>query len=90
MINVRNGVINRLAKEKRTPKGEKAMTELQNFVNGFGFGISKEKLIEKAYRQLSADGHDCYILNGRYIGIDGKEYQLIKSRKHDAWIAKEF
>ncbi len=75
------------------PKGkrrDKSMKELQEFVNGFGFGISKEKLIEKAYRQLSADGHDCYILNGRYIGIDGKEYQLIKSRKNDAWIAKEF
>ena len=66
------------------------MRELQDFVNGYGLGISKEKLIVKAYRQLSADGHDCYILNDRYIGIDGKEYQLIKSRKEDRWIAKEF
>ena len=66
------------------------MKALQDFVNGYGFGISKEKLIVKAYRQLSADGHDCYILNDRYIGVDGEEFQLIKSRKHDAWIVKPF
>lgn len=66
------------------------MTALQNFIDNYGFGISKEKLIEKAYRQLSVDGHDCYIINDRYIGIDGKEYQIIKSRKQNGWIAKEF
>lgn len=66
------------------------MTALQNFVNNFGLGISKENLIKKAYGQLTADGHDCCILNGKYIIIDGKEYQLIKSRKEDRWIAKEF
>lgn len=66
------------------------MTALQNFVNNFGLGISKEKLVEKAYRQLSVDGHDCCILNGKYLIIDGKEYQLIKSKKENRWIAKEF
>ena len=66
------------------------MKELQNFVNGYGLGISKEKLIEKAYFQLTADGHDCYTINDRYISIDGKDYQLIKSRKEDRWVVKEF
>lgn len=66
------------------------MTALQNFVDGYGFGISKEKLIIKAYRQLSADGHNCYIINDKYIGIDGEEFQLIKSRKEDRWIVKKF
>lgn len=66
------------------------MLALQNFVNNFGFGISKENLITKAYRQLSADGHDCYIINGKYISVDGEEFQLIKSRKEDRWIVKEF
>ena len=27
------------------------MTELQNFIDGYGFGISVQKLAEKAYRQ---------------------------------------
>lgn len=66
------------------------MKELQNFVDGYGFGISKEKLVEKAYWQMRAEGHDCYIINDRYIGIDGKEYQLIKSRKQNRWIVKEY
>ena len=66
------------------------MTALQNFVDQFGFGISKEKLIEKAYFQLTADGHDCVILNTKYIIVDGEELQLIKSRKEDRWIVKEF
>ena len=26
------------------------MTELQNFIDGYGFGISVQKLAEKAYR----------------------------------------
>ena len=66
------------------------MTALQNYIDGYGFGISKKNLIEKAYRQLTADGHDCYIINDLYIGIDGKEYQIIKSIKQNSWIAKEF
>lgn len=68
----------------------KSMEALQNFVNNFGLGISKEKLITKAYRQLSVDGHDCYIINDLYINIDGEDLQLIKSRKNDCWIVKTF
>lgn len=65
------------------------MKALQDFVDGYGFEISKEKLIERAYFQMKADGHDCYVINDRYIGIDGKEYYLSKSRKHNRWIVKE-
>lgn len=66
------------------------MKELQAFVDGYGFGISKKKLVERAYWQMVADGHDCYIINDLYIGVDGGEYQLIKSRKQNRWIVKEF
>jgi len=65
------------------------MTRLKEIINGYGFGISKKNLIEKAYRILEAEGHDAYILNDIYIGIDGTEYQIIKSRKQNGWIAKE-
>lgn len=66
------------------------MEALQNFVNGFGFGISKEKLVEKAYFKLTSDGHKCYTINDRYISVDGEDFQLIKSRKEDRWIVKQF
>ena len=65
------------------------MERLQQIINEFGFGISKEKLIEKAYRVLEAEGHEVYILNDKYIGIDGYEYQVIKSTKENRWVAKE-
>lgn len=78
----------RLTKEE-VQEQEDAMQALQVFVDGYGLGISKEKLVIKAYYSLSAK-HDCYTINGRYISIDGKEFQLIKSRKQDRWIVKEF
>lgn len=65
------------------------MERLQQIINGFGFGIVKEKLIEKAYRVLEAEGHEVYILNDKYIGVDGYEYQVIKSIKEGRWVAKE-
>ena len=58
------------------------MKELQEFVNGFGFGISKEKLIEKAYRQLSADGHDCYCKTCK--ALKRKKWRDAKKAKESA------
>jgi hypothetical protein len=66
------------------------MKALQDILDGYGLGISKEQLVKKVYSRLSLDGHECYILNERYIGVDGVEYQFIKSRKECRWIAKEF
>ena len=66
------------------------MKDLQNFVNGFGFGISVQKLAEKAYRQMAVLGHDVCILNDRYLIMDGASYMLRKSRKQGGWIVKEF
>ena len=65
------------------------MERLQKIVNEFGFGITKEKLIERAYRALVAEGCNVYILNDKYIGIDGYEYQVIKSTKKGHWVVKE-
>ena len=66
------------------------MTALQNFVDGIGLGISKEKLVHYAYRFMVADGHDCCVLNEKYIIVDGKDYQFIKSKKQGRWIVKGF
>ena len=66
------------------------MTELQNFVDGFGFGISVEKLADKACRQMELLGHDVCIVNDRYLEVDGTTYLFSKSRKHGRWIVKAF
>ena len=64
------------------------MKELQEFVNGYGLGISKKELVSRAYNRLRANGHSCYIINDLYIACGGKEYQLIKSNKEHRWIVK--
>ena len=63
-------------------------SEIQGIVDFYGLGISKEKLAEKAYRVLEMNGHDCYILNGKYIGVDGEEFQFIKNKVNGCWIVK--
>ena len=66
------------------------MKELQEFVNNYGLGISKAELISKAYYKLSANHDDIYTINDLYIHIDGSDYQVIKSKKENRWIVKEF
>lgn len=66
------------------------MSEIQGFVDFYGLGISKEKLASKAYRFMEGNGHQCYVLNGKYIGVDGEEFQFIKSIKEGRWIVKAF
>lgn len=66
------------------------MTELQNFVDGFGFGISVEKLADKAYTKMALLGHDVCLVNDRYLEVDGTTYLFSKSRKHGKWIVKAF
>ena len=66
------------------------MEELQRFVDGFGLGISVEKLASKAYNEMSKMGHEVWIVNDRYLAVDGHEYQFIQSRKNNRWIVKEF
>lgn len=66
------------------------MNELQNFVSQFGLGISVEKLASKAYFHMRALGHKAYIVNDRYLEVDGRNFQLIKSRAHGCWKVKEY
>ena len=66
------------------------MTELQNFIDGYGFGISVQKLAEKAYRHMESKGHKVCMVNERYLEVDGTTYFFSKSRKHGHWIAKAF
>ena len=66
------------------------MKALQNFVDQFGLGISKEKLVNKAYYAMEALGYNVCILNEKYLVINGINYQFIKSRKEARWIVKAF
>lgn len=63
--------------------------KIQNFIDDWGLGLSVKDLAEKAYRFMEAEGHDSYVLNERYIGVDDVEYRFIKSRKENRWVVKE-
>ena len=66
------------------------MTELQNYIEGYGFGISVKELAHRAYRYMESKGHKVCIVNDRYLEVDGTTYLFSKSRKHGRWIAKAF
>ena len=66
------------------------MRELQEYINGYGFGISVKELAHRAYRHLESLGHKVCIVNDRYLEVDGTTYLFSKSRKHGGWIAKAF
>lgn len=66
------------------------MTELQNYIDGFGFGISVKELASKAYRFMASNGYKVCIINDRYLDVDGTTYLFSKSRKNGRWIAKAF
>ena len=63
---------------------------LQGFVDQFGLGISKEKLVGRAYNYLRSKGLWAYVINEKYIGVDEEEFQFIKSRKQNRWIVEQF
>ena len=64
------------------------MEKVQGFVSGWGLGMSKEAMVDKVYRFMERE-HDVCCLNGKYIIIDGNEFQFIKSRKDYCWYVKE-
>jgi len=65
------------------------MNTIQNYVNGFGFGISVNELASKIYFKLASLGYDPCIVNDRYIEVDGITYQLRKTRSKGHWTVVE-
>lgn len=66
------------------------METLQNFVNGFGIGISKEDLVLQTYYFMKAQGHECYtISDNKYLGVNGVDYKFIRSKAKNCWTVKE-
>lgn len=64
------------------------MKELQEYIERYGFGISKKELATKAYWRMVAMGKDVAIMNDLYLIIDGTTYYFSKSKKYGKWIAK--
>lgn len=63
---------------------------LQNFAGGFGLGITKEKLADRAYTEMKKLGYDAAVLNEKYLTVNGTNYQFIKDRKTGSWKVREF
>lgn len=66
------------------------MTELQNYIDGYGFGISVKELAHRAYRHMANEGYKVCIVNDHYLEVDGTTFLFSKSRKNGRWIAKAF
>ena len=66
------------------------MTELQNYIEGYGFGISVKELAHRAYRYMESKGHKVCMVNERYLEVDGTTYFFSKSRKNGRWEVKTF
>lgn len=67
---------------------ENIKTLIQNFVNGFGTGCSKENMISNVHRFLNNKNIDNCILNDRYIEIENFIFELIRKRSQGIWIVK--
>lgn len=63
--------------------------KIQNYIFNWGLGLTVRDLAIKVYEFMEAEGHESYILNDRYIGVDGVEYRFIKNRREGRWVVKE-
>lgn len=65
------------------------MKFLQDELDKYGLGISKERLTEQMYRAARNNGGDVYTVNDRYLAVNGKngivEFQFIKSNAEGKW-----
>ncbi len=61
---------------------------IQNYLDGFGTGISKEKMVSKVYRYLETFGIHACILNDKYLELENHIYELIRQRSKDSWLVK--
>lgn len=61
---------------------------IQNYLNGFGTGISKEKMVSKVYCFLSFHGVNSCILNDKYLEIENHIYEFIRQRSKGSWLVK--
>lgn len=61
---------------------------IQHYLDGFGTGISKEKMVSKVYRYLETFGIHACILNDKYLELENHIYELIRQRSKDSWLVK--
>lgn len=67
---------------------EEVKQVIQNFVNGFGTGCSKEKMIYNVHFYLRSQEIDNCVLNDKYIEYDGHVIELIRKRSIGIWAVK--
>lgn len=64
--------------------------ELEYHANQHPLRRKVEEVISKCCWHLLGHGIQTTILNERYLIHEGKNYQLIRNRKDNKWIAKEW
>lgn len=66
------------------------LERIQREADKYGFAIKVERLAVQIYRNLRAEGVNVCLLNERYLTAEGRDYQLLKTRKKGCWTVKEF
>lgn len=61
---------------------------IQNYINNFGTGISKENMVTKIHRYLIGSGIDNCILNDKYIEVENHIFEFIRKRSINSWLVK--
>jgi len=66
------------------------LEKIQNEADKYGFAIKVDQLAVQIYRNLRAEGINVCLLNERYLTAEGRDFQLLKTRKKGRWTVKEY
>ena len=65
------------------------ITTIQRIANGTQYSSNKEKFVSALYRNLVAAGLKPCIVNGKYIELDGVDYEFINHRRECTYTVKK-
>lgn len=64
--------------------------KIQRQADKYSLGMRVEQLAVQIYWNLRAEGIDVCLLNERYLTAEGRDFQLLKTKKKGHWTVKEF
>ena len=82
-----NPILEGLHKDRQLQESASDMLkEIEIFLSNFGVSYDSVELANKAYNYFASKGHDVGLLNGKYLRIDGVDYNF--RRKSGKWTAR--
>lgn len=65
-----------------------AKENLQRIADEFGLGANTKNIANEAYWRMIALGYKVYMINERYLEVEGDEYRFSKNSKEGKWMVK--